>query len=91
VEKEISARIREIKKWRLFPVPKPFKIFIDNKAKTTFAKQVLDNGPHTRKLHRTRTFLSQFNVVYEHVARNNNLLAEYLTREAEYLNNDNSR
>jgi len=63
----------------------------DNKATTTFVKQALDNGPHMRKSHRWQTFLSQFNTVYEHVSGNNNFLADYLIREAEYLNNDNSK
>jgi len=59
------------KKWRLFRLPKPFKVLTDNKAATTFVKQVLDNGPHMRKLHRWQIFLSQFNTVYEYVAGNN--------------------
>jgi len=79
MEKEILA----IKKWRLLLLPKPFKVLTDNKAATTFVKQVLDNGPHMRKLHRWQTlFLSQFNRVYEHVSRNNNFLADYLRTEA---------
>ena len=52
MEKEILAIIRGIKKWRLFLLPKPFKVLTDNKVATTFVKQVLDNGPHMRKLHR---------------------------------------
>ena len=43
------------------------------------------------KLHRWQTFLSQFNAVYEHVATNNNFQVEYLMREVDYLNNDNSQ
>ena len=52
IKEEIFAIIREIKKWRIFLFPKPFKILTDNKAATTFLKQVLDNGPHMRKLHK---------------------------------------
>jgi len=52
MEKEIFAISRRIKNWRLFLLPKPFKVLTDNKAATTFVKQVLDNGPHMRKLHR---------------------------------------
>ena len=52
MEKKISAIIRGIKKWRLFLLPKPFKVLTDNKVAITFVKQVLDNGPHMRKLHR---------------------------------------
>jgi len=91
MEKEILATIRRIKKWKLFLLPKPFKVLTDNKAATIFVTQVLDNGPHMRKLHRWQTFLSQFNAVYEHVLGNNNFLANYLTRETEYLNHDDSR
>ena len=64
---------------------KPFKVLTNNKATTTFLKQVLDNGLHMWKLHTWKTFLSQFNAIYEHVAGNNNFLTDYLTREAEYL------
>ena len=91
MEKEILDIIRGIKKWRLFLLPKPFKVLTDNKALTTFVKQVLDNVPHMRKLHRWQTFLSQFNAVYEHVSGNHNFLVDYLTRREEYLNNDDSR
>jgi len=35
-------------------------------------------------------FLSQFNAVHEHISGNNNFLADYPTRKAEYLNHDNS-
>ena len=51
MEKEILAIIRGTKKWRLFLLPEPFKVLTDNKAATTFVKQVLDNGPYMRKLH----------------------------------------
>ena len=56
--KEILAIIKGIKKWRLFLLLKPFKVLTDNKAATTFVRQVLDNGPHIQKLHRWKTFLS---------------------------------
>ena len=79
MEQEVLAIIRGIKKWRLFLLPKPFKVLTDNKAATTFVKQALDDGPHMRKLHRRQTFLSQFNAVYEHVEGNHNFLADYLT------------
>ena len=50
--KEILAIIRGIKKWRLFLLPKPFKVLTDNKAAATFVKQIFYNGPHMRELHR---------------------------------------
>ena len=49
-------------------------------------KQALDNGPHMRKLHTWQAFLSQFDATYEHVSGHYNFLADYLTREAEYIN-----
>ena len=52
MKKRILAIIKEIKKWRLFLLPKSFKIFIDNKAATTLVKQILDNGPPMSKLQR---------------------------------------
>ena len=52
MEKELLAVIRGITKWRLFLLPKPFKVLTDNQATTTFLKQALDNGPYMRKLHR---------------------------------------
>ena len=91
MEKEILAIMQGIKKWRLFLLPKPFKVLTDNKAATTFVKQILNNGPHMRKLHRWQNFLSQFNTIYKHVSGNHNFPADYLTREAEYFDNDNSR
>jgi len=51
MEKELLAIIREITKWRLFLLPKQFKVLVDNPAATTFVKQALDDGPHMRKLH----------------------------------------
>ena len=36
-------------------------------------------------------FLSQFNAVYKHVSGNHKFLTDSLTRETEYLNNDDSR
>jgi len=57
----------------------------DNKAATTFVKQVLHNGPHMGKLHRWQTFLSQFNAVYEHISRNNNFLVDYLYKRQAIL------
>jgi len=51
MEKEVLAIIRGITKWRLFLLPKPIKVLIDNQAATTFVKQALDNGPHMRKLY----------------------------------------
>jgi len=65
-------------------LPKPFKVLTDNQAATTFVKQALDNRPHMRKLYRWQLFLSQFNIVYEHVAGKNNFIADYLTREHEF-------
>jgi len=44
-----------------------------------------------RKFYRWQTFLSQFNAVYEHISGNNNFLADYLTREADYLHNGDAR
>jgi len=52
MEKEILAIIRGIKKWRLFLLHRTFKILADNKVATTFVKQILDNNPHMRKLHK---------------------------------------
>ena len=52
MEKETSAIIQQIKKWRLFLLRKPFKVLTYNKVATTFVKQVLDNGLYMRKLHR---------------------------------------
>ena len=85
MEKELLAIIRGITKWRLFLLPKSFKVLTDNQAATTFVKQALDNGPHMRKLHRWQLFLSQFNAIYEHVAGKNNFIADYLTREHEFI------
>jgi len=76
---------------RLFLLPKPFRILTDNKAATTFAKQVLDNFPNMRKLHGWQNFFSQFNRIHEHVLGHNNFLTNYLTKEIEYLNHFNSR
>jgi len=59
-------------------------VLTDNQATTTFVKQALDNGSDMRKLHRWQLFLSQFNVVYGHVAGKNNFIADYLTREHEF-------
>jgi len=42
MKKEILAIIRGIKKWRLFLLPKPFKVLTDNKVATAFVKQVLE-------------------------------------------------
>jgi len=47
-------------------------------------------NPHMWKI-AYMTILSQFNAVYKHVSGNNNFLKDYLTREVEYLNYDNSR
>ena len=91
IEKEILAIIRGIKKWILFLPPKPFKVLTNNKAATTFVKQVLDNRRHMHKFQIWQTFLSQFNAIYEHVVGNNNFLVDYRTRESEYLSNDDSR
>ena len=63
MEKEILEIIKGIKKWRLFLLPKQFKVPTDNKAATTFVKQVLENCTHMRKLHRWQTSLSEFNAV----------------------------
>ena len=52
MENFFLAIISEIKKWRLFLLRKPFKVLTDNKAVTIFVKQILDNGPHMRKLHK---------------------------------------
>ena len=51
MEKKILA-IREIKKWRLFLLPKAFKVLTNNKATTSFVKQDFNDEPHMRKLHR---------------------------------------
>ena len=88
MEKEI---LRGVKKWRLFLLLKPFKVPTDNKAATIFVKQVWDNDAHMRKLHRWQTLLSQFDPIYEHIVGNNNFLADYRTRELDYLNNDESK
>ena len=42
--KEILAITRGTKKWKLFLLPIPIKILMDNKAATIFVKQVL--GPY---------------------------------------------
>jgi len=39
MKKKIFAIIRGIKKWRLFLLPKPFKVLIDNKTTTTFVNK----------------------------------------------------
>ena len=46
--KELLAIIRGVTKFRLFLLPKPFKVLSDNQAATTFVKQDLDNGPPMR-------------------------------------------
>ena len=79
--KELLAIIIGISKWRLFLLPKPFKVLTDNHAATTFVKQASYNGPHMQKLHRWQLFLSS---TYEHIAGKNNFVADYLTRENEY-------
>ena len=81
MEKELLAIIRGITKWRLFLLPKSFKVLTNNQAATIFVKQALD----VRKLHRWQLFLSQFNAIYEHVAGKNNFIADYLTREHEFI------
>jgi len=52
MEKEILAIIIRIKKWRLFLLPKSYKVLIDNKLGTTFVKLILGNCPHMCILHR---------------------------------------
>ena len=52
MEKELLVLITAITKWRVFLLPKPVKVLINNQAATTFVKQASDNGSHMRKLHR---------------------------------------
>jgi len=81
-EKELQALKRSFSKFHFFILPVKFLVRTDNTNVKAYIFNKLPSTPEYKRRHRWQHYFQEYQFDIEHIKRENNYLADFLSREA---------